>query len=58
MYANLKVTLPNGEEVYAYQVELFGDAVVYLDDQDGSGKYAEPAGEKRVTGAVTVEADF
>lgn len=61
MYANLKVTTQKGKQMMAWKVEFFGKnrAKVFLDGQNGTGKYAEPKGVVVVgcTG-MTIEADF
>lgn len=46
MYANLKVTTTKGKTLSAWKVEVERDrVVVYLDSQDGTGNYAEEAGQ-------------
>lgn len=62
MYANLIVTLVTGETLSAWDLTFSdeNDAIVHLDDQDGTGSYAEPAGTRKVSLPMieSVRADF
>jgi len=66
MYANLNVTIyvdGEPEQIAAHQVIIgtAGDILVMIDGQDGTGSYAEPAGERliaREDGPVTITASF
>lgn len=46
MYANLRVTLTNDEELYAWQITPAADRSasldVHTDENDGQGNYADP----------------
>lgn len=60
MYANLCVSV-GGEHLEAYEVSITAaEIVVMLDKQDGTGSYAEPAGQRRfpIGTALVITADF
>lgn len=64
MYANLKITLTDGEQLAAWKVqpsEQLDTAVeVHTDEHDGTGSYAEPGKVLTIPLAkvATIAADF
>ena len=62
MYANLMVTLKDGEQLWAWQVSFpnNGGVLVHLDDPEDTSSYYKPAGERllEVGEVASIAADF
>lgn len=58
MYANLQVTDGAGREYYAWKVEITDErrVVVFLDNNDGMGSYAEPSKSHMISPPVKIQA--
>ena len=64
MYANLRVSLANGEQMFAWKVEVGASTVVvHVDDPNDESKYTAPIGERIIpltkdTPEITIEASW